>query len=206
MCLLRPRRRACPLDGSRSKPSPCRPRYQRRRRRRALGQDHIPRRGEPHHDVRPRHRRHEPRLSRRGDGESHRGRRHHRAADVRAGGRRSSTRTTSCARSPASRGSAPAPRGRAGVDGKPSSSGGLHAEQHYEYHRPLRAGDVLTAETKPGKTWEKESKRAGKLMFSERVTEYRDQNGELVVTARGVGVRTERPVRRRAEGGRERWH
>ena len=34
----------------------------------------------------------------------------------------------------------------------------------------------------------------GKLIFSENVTEYRDQNGELVITARGVGVRTERPV------------
>ena len=72
--------------------------------------------------------------------------------------------------------------------------GGLHAEQHFEYHRHLRPGDVLTATTAPGKTWERESARAGKLMFSESVTEYRDQNGELVITARGVGVRTERPV------------
>jgi acyl dehydratase len=72
--------------------------------------------------------------------------------------------------------------------------GGLHAEQHFEYHRPLRAGDVLTATTTPGKTWEKEGRRSGKLVFSESVTEYRDQNGELVITARGVGVRTERPV------------
>jgi acyl dehydratase len=72
--------------------------------------------------------------------------------------------------------------------------GGLHAEQHFEYHRHLKPGDVLTAETKPGKTWERESKRAGKLVFSESVTEYRDQTGELVITARGVGVRTERPV------------
>ena len=55
-------------------------------------------------------------------------------------------------------------------------------------------GDVLTVETKPGETWEKESKRAGKLTFRERITEYRDQNGELVITARGVGVTTERPV------------
>jgi len=31
-------------------------------------------------------------------------------------------------------------------------------------------------------------------VFSESVTEYRDQHGELVITARGVGVRTERPV------------
>ena len=72
--------------------------------------------------------------------------------------------------------------------------GGLHAEQHFEYHRHLRPGDVLTATEKPGKTWEKQGKRSGKLIFSETITEYRDQNGELVITARGVGVQTERPV------------
>lgn len=82
----------------------------------------------------------------------------------------------------------------AGGGGGGGGGGGLHAEQHFVYHRHLKPGDVLTAETKPGKTWEKESKRAGKLMFSESVTEYRDQNGELVITATGVGVRTERPV------------
>jgi len=84
--------------------------------------------------------------------------------------------------------------GPTGVDEKPKSTGGLHAEQHYEYHLPVHPGDVLTAETKPGNTWERESKRAGKLTFRERVTEYRNQRGELVVTARGVGVTTERPV------------
>ncbi len=72
--------------------------------------------------------------------------------------------------------------------------GGLHAEQHYEYHRHLKPGDVLTATTKPGKTWEKQGKRSGKLVFTESVTEYRDQSGDLVITATGVGVRTERPV------------
>ena len=72
--------------------------------------------------------------------------------------------------------------------------GGLHAEQHYVYHRTPKVGDVLKAETKPGKTWEKEGRRGGKLTFSESVTEYRDQNGELVVTATSVGVRTERPA------------
>lgn len=79
-------------------------------------------------------------------------------------------------------------------EGGGGGGGGLHAEQHYEYHRPLRAGEVLTATTIPGATWEKEGRRAGKLVFSESVTEYRDQDGELVVTARGIGVRTERPV------------
>jgi N-terminal half of MaoC dehydratase len=81
-----------------------------------------------------------------------------------------------------------------GVVGKASSSGGLHAEQHFEFIRPVRPGDVLTVTEKPGKTWEKESKRAGKMFFSERVAEYRDQKGELVCISRGVGVRTERPV------------
>jgi hypothetical protein len=71
---------------------------------------------------------------------------------------------------------------------------GLHAEQHYTYHRPLRAGDVLTATTRPGARWEKVGRRAGKLVFSETITEFRDESGELVVTARGVGVRTERVV------------
>jgi hypothetical protein len=71
-------------------------------------------------------------------------------------------------------------------------SRGLHAEQHYIYHRNLKPGDVLKAETKPGKTWEKEGRRGGKLVFSESITEYRDANGELVVTARSVGVVTEK--------------
>lgn len=77
---------------------------------------------------------------------------------------------------------------------KSGGGGGLHAEQHFEFHRHPKAGDVLTATSKPGKTWVKEGKRSGKLTFSEGITEYRDQNGELVVTAKGVGVSTERPV------------
>ena len=70
----------------------------------------------------------------------------------------------------------------------------LHAEQHFEYHRHIGPGDVLSATTTPGKQWEKEGKKGGKLIFSESVTEYRDQNGELVITATGVGVVTERPA------------
>ena len=69
---------------------------------------------------------------------------------------------------------------------------GLHAEQHFEYHRHLKPGDVLSATTKPGKAWEKQGRRAGKLVFSETITEYFDQDGNLVITARGVGVQTEK--------------
>jgi hypothetical protein len=54
---------------------------------------------------------------------------------------------------------------------------------------------VLTVEQRPGETWEKQSKRGGTLKFSENITEFRDaETNELVLTARGVGVRTERPV------------
>jgi hypothetical protein len=92
------------------------------------------------------------------------------------------------------RGPGGAPSFGGGQSGGGGRGTGLHAEQHYEYARPVRAGDVLTATTRAGETWEKEGRRAGKLVFTESITEYRDQNGELVVTARGVGVRTEKPV------------
>lgn len=71
---------------------------------------------------------------------------------------------------------------------------GLHAEQHFEYHRHLKPGDVLHTTIKKGESWEKHSKRAGVLKFSETVIEYRDQTGELVITARSVGVTTEKAV------------
>jgi len=100
-------------------------------------------------------------------------------------------------------GSGQEPTGRSpspatGKSGAGSGGTGLHAEQHFEYHRPLRVGEVLRAETRQGATWEKQGRRAGRLLFSELITEYRDEHGELVVTARSVGVRTERVVQ---EGG-----
>ena len=69
-------------------------------------------------------------------------------------------------------------------------AGGLHAEQHFTYHRPVRVGDVLSAVTRPGKEWEKQG-RSGRLLFREQITEFRDEAGELVVTARSVGVQRE---------------
>jgi acyl dehydratase len=82
-----------------------------------------------------------------------------------------------------------------GSASKPSGGTGLHAEQHYEYHRPVRAGEVLTLTVGAGKSWEKQGRRGGLLHFQESITEYRGEDGELVVTARGVGVRTEQTVK-----------
>ncbi|MGV2585275.1 UNVERIFIED_CONTAM: MaoC family dehydratase N-terminal domain-containing protein [Mycobacterium avium subsp. hominissuis] len=79
----------------------------------------------------------------------------------------------------------------------PASSGSgtsLHAEQHYEFHVPLRPGDVLTVSREAGKTWEKQSARGGTLRFSEEITRFVNQRGELAVTARRVRVLTERAV------------
>jgi acyl-CoA thioesterase FadM len=68
----------------------------------------------------------------------------------------------------------------------------LHAEQHFEYHRPLRVGDVLTAEVTTGGTWARTGRRGGKLTFTEQITVYSDAAGERVVTVRSVGVLTEK--------------
>jgi acyl dehydratase len=67
----------------------------------------------------------------------------------------------------------------------------LHAEQHFEYHRPLVVGDVLTWRVVPGETWTKQSRSGGVLEFEEVVTEYRDAHDELVVTSRSVTAKTE---------------
>jgi acyl dehydratase len=77
-----------------------------------------------------------------------------------------------------------------GLSEKPISGGGLHAEQEFTYHRPVRPGDVLTLGVKEGNAWEKRSRRGrpGRLIFRELITEYRSSTGELVVSARKVGV------------------
>jgi len=72
----------------------------------------------------------------------------------------------------------------------PAGGGGLHAEQHYVYHRPVRTGDVLSASVREGRSWQKAG-RSGVLNFVETITEYVDASGAPVVTATSVGVRRE---------------
>jgi hypothetical protein len=79
---------------------------------------------------------------------------------------------------------------------------GLHAEQDFEYYKPVVAGMVLSVETRPGQQWTKVGRRGGSLEFTEVLTEYRDAAGALVALARSVSVKTERVVER-ADGE---WH
>jgi N-terminal half of MaoC dehydratase len=96
-------------------------------------------------------------------------------------------------RNPTGRSTASKAADEGSAEGAQSGGTGLHAEQEFTYHRPVRPGDVLIPTLRPGNSWEKQG-RSGRLVFSESITEYRDQQGEPVVTARSVGVRTERPV------------
>ncbi|GAA2848666.1 hypothetical protein GCM10010472_01990 [Pseudonocardia halophobica] len=87
------------------------------------------------------------------------------------------------------RAGAPWPPGNRGgaSSGEESNSRMLHAEQHYDFHRQPRVGEVLTAEIRDGATWTKEG-RQGTMQFAEILTEFRDEAGEPVVTSRAVRV------------------
>lgn len=74
--------------------------------------------------------------------------------------------------------------------GTPGTGRGLHAEQHFIYHRPARVGETLFGTTRPGDSWEKQGRR-GTLQFSEEITEWRDDAGDLVISERRVRVLTQ---------------
>ena len=72
-----------------------------------------------------------------------------------------------------------------GVIGKLMSEGGLilHGEEEFEYHKPLTVGMTLTQDGKVADIYQKESK--GRTMtFLVTENEYRNESGELVLTAR----------------------
>ena len=76
--------------------------------------------------------------------------------------------------------------GRAGLDMRRV----LHGEQEFEYIRPLRAGEVLTASTHVKDRYEKEGKRGGTMTFIVSETVFRDQDGETVAYSRGTTIQT----------------
>ena len=93
----------------------------------------------------------------------------------------------------------PAAPPAAAPDGEDAGGGGtlargLHGEQRFQYHKNLEPGMLLHVTTRRGKSWQKQGRRGGVMKFSESVTEYRDADGELVVTATSVGITTSKVV------------
>lgn len=66
----------------------------------------------------------------------------------------------------------------------------LHGEQEFEYLRPLRAGDVLTATSAVVDEYEKAGKRGGTMRFVVTQTTFRDADGEVVAYSRGTTIVT----------------
>lgn len=66
----------------------------------------------------------------------------------------------------------------------------LHAEQQYEYLKPVQAGDTLTARTTISDVYEKEGKKGGTLTFVVFQTTFTNQRDETAIVARQVIVET----------------
>jgi hypothetical protein len=67
----------------------------------------------------------------------------------------------------------------------------LHASEEYEFvGPPPRVGDVLTAQSRVEKIWERTNKSGGTLRFGTMLTEFRDPTGAVVARARLTGVET----------------
>ena len=60
--------------------------------------------------------------------------------------------------------------------------------------RTPKSGETLRVVTRAGSTWQKEGRRGGTLTFTETFTDYLDSQGDVVVTARLVGVMTSQVV------------
>lgn len=66
----------------------------------------------------------------------------------------------------------------------------LHGEQTWTYHRTPVVGDVLTGQTRVVSVEKKPGSRGGVMTFVKLGTEYRDQNGEPVLTEESTVIET----------------
>lgn len=66
----------------------------------------------------------------------------------------------------------------------------LHGEQEWTFHRRPVVGDVLTGQTKVVSVEQKPGARGGVMTFVRLGTEFRDQQGELVVTEESTVIET----------------
>ncbi len=70
----------------------------------------------------------------------------------------------------------------------------VHGEQEFEYHRPVKAGDVLTAQMTIADVYEKPGRRGGTMKFAVVETSYRDAGGQVVLVGRRTLIQTEPPA------------
>ncbi|MBN1121311.1 MAG: MaoC family dehydratase N-terminal domain-containing protein [Anaerolineae bacterium] len=63
----------------------------------------------------------------------------------------------------------------------------LHSEQEYIYHAPVKVGDTITGTTRIADIYAREAS-AGSLEFIEFVTDYVNQDGDLVITDRSLVI------------------
>jgi hypothetical protein len=71
----------------------------------------------------------------------------------------------------------------------------LHGGQEYTFHGPPpRAGQDLTVQTRVAEVYEKEGKRGGTMTFVVTVTEFRDEDDNLVAEARSTAIETGKPA------------
>jgi len=66
----------------------------------------------------------------------------------------------------------------------------IHGEQEFEYHQPIKAGDVLTGQIRVVDVYEKAGKRGGKMTFGVIETTYRNARGETALVARRTIIET----------------
>src|SRR5262245_13921045 len=67
----------------------------------------------------------------------------------------------------------------------------LHGEQEFEYLKPIRPGDVLTARSRTKDIFEKPGKRGGQMLFVLGETEFKNQRGEVVAYMRNTLIQTD---------------
>lgn len=65
----------------------------------------------------------------------------------------------------------------------------------FEFLKPVRAGDVLTATSKLAELFERQGRpEIGRMLFQVTETTYKNQKGEVVVKTRGTGISYEGPT------------
>ncbi|MDO8672512.1 MAG: MaoC family dehydratase N-terminal domain-containing protein [Dehalococcoidia bacterium] len=69
---------------------------------------------------------------------------------------------------------------------------GMFSGTTFDWYLPMRRGDRVTSAPNGGEVFEKEGRFAGRELLVHQDTIYRNQNGEVVATARESHIRTER--------------